>query len=44
MLGWTLVFALITIVAAVISMKLAMLVFGALFLASLMTRAARGRA
>jgi uncharacterized membrane protein YtjA (UPF0391 family) len=55
MLGWMLVFALIAILAAVmtvladpaaasISMKLAIVVFGALFVACLLTSVARGRA
>jgi hypothetical protein len=55
MLGWMLVFALIAILAAVvnviagpatasISMKLAIAVFGALFVACLLTSVARGRA
>jgi hypothetical protein len=44
MLGWMLVFALIAVLAAVISMKLAALVFGVLFFACLLTSVARGRA
>jgi uncharacterized membrane protein YtjA (UPF0391 family) len=55
MLGWMMVFALIAILAAVVnvaggaatasnSMTLAMVVFGALFLACLLTALARGRA
>jgi hypothetical protein len=55
MLGWMMVFALIAILAAVvnvaggaatasISMTLATVVFGALFLACLLTAVARGRA
>jgi hypothetical protein len=44
MLGWMLVFALIAVLAAVISMKLATLVFGVLFFACLLTSVARGRA
>jgi hypothetical protein len=54
MLGWRIVFALMAILAAalafaagpsagVISTKLAALVFGVLFLASLLTLFARGR-
>jgi nitrogen fixation protein FixH len=44
MLGWMMVFALITIFAMVISMKLAMAVFGTLFIVCLLTSVARGRA
>jgi uncharacterized membrane protein YtjA (UPF0391 family) len=55
MLGWMMVFALIAILAAVvnaagvaatasISMTLATVVFGALFLVCLLTAVARGRA
>jgi uncharacterized membrane protein YtjA (UPF0391 family) len=55
MLGWMIVFALIAIVAAVtnlvagpaaesVSMKLATMVFGALFFVCVITSLARGRA
>jgi uncharacterized membrane protein YtjA (UPF0391 family) len=55
MLGWMMVFALISILAAVmtiiagpaaasVSLKLAMVIFGALFVVCLLTSVARGRA
>ncbi len=55
MLGWTIIFALIAFLAGFMviltgpaaassSMKLATLLFGALFLACLFTRVVRGRA
>lgn len=55
MLGWTMVFGLIAVLAwvmdvvagpatAAVSTKLAMLVFGVLFLACLLTNVVRGRA
>jgi hypothetical protein len=55
MLGWTMVFALLAIITALlafaagpsagfISTKLAAAVFGGLFLASVLTSVARGRA
>ncbi len=55
MLGWMMVFALMAILAAVInmiagpaaesvSMKLATMIFGALFVICVITSAARGRA